>query len=324
MKNFRELSLMTRDFLRVVRGKDYFHQPQGVGGFFVDSRAYYNDFRGKAGWQGRYEKGVPLLYVAALGRHVAFPIMVLQYGLGSVDRLLLEGDKSCSWNIQCVAQWLTGAVNGAGCLDNFFPEMDPDAAFYSSNSGMAQGEALSFLTRVVQYELVPPRLIEQCAALLRPIFENMIRPVHAGGTSLSVGEDLYFVELCRQDATIILNGWIYALFGILDYARFSNDDRAQLMLKQSFLTLEKDLDQYIMNSGWSYYNNRGRVASPFYHSVHIALLEALAKLFRSEPLEYGRQRLCAGEHFTNRAAFTLRKIKEKLCDTTSYTTSRAA
>ena len=324
MKKIRELRLMARDFLRVTAGKDYFHQPQELGGHFIDSRAYYNDFRGKANWQGPYENGVPQLYVPVLDRHVTFPIMVLQYGLGCVDRGLLEGDKSCEPGIKAVTQWLVDTVSSEGCLDNYFPAMDPTTSFYSSNSGMAQGEALSFLVRVVQHGLVSGELLDQAQLLLPRIFENMILPVQSGGTVLSDDSGLYFLELCRKDTPVILNGWIYALFGVLDYAKYSKEERVHALLKRSVETLEKDLEQFITSSGWSYYNNQGRVASPFYHAVHIVLLEALVQLFPSETLRLGQQRLCAGGHLVNRIAFTLLKVKEKLSDTSSYTTSKAA
>jgi len=321
MRSMLEAIVMGRDFLRVVRGRDYFHQPQTLGSYFVDPRCYYNNFQGKADWDGATKDGVPLLHLPALGSSIEFPIMILQFGLGSLDRWFLRGGERYRLQIESVMRWIRGSLNERGHFENHFVTMEPDAKFISDNSGMTQGEALSFLRRVIEQRLLSENLLHAATDYMRRIFDNMVLPVEEGGTACRRDGELVFCEVCREDQPLVLNGWIYAIFGLYDFVASTHDQRAADILRETIASLRRIAPQFLLPSGWSAYDNRGRIASPFYHSVHVHLFDALARLVDDRTFANLRDRLKAANNFGNKAWYTLHKVKDKLLDTTVYTSS---
>ena len=319
MVDLHNLIYMARDFWPVLTGRDYFHQPQRLGGYFQDRRCYYNDFTGKTVWKGKYLEGVPALYIPAWEKHITFPIMVLQYGLGSVDKFFIEGDKSYLDNIANVTLWLLRNLNSEDYLDNHFPVLDTGYQYFSSNSAMAQGQALSFLIRVKEHGLFNEQLAEELNIRITSIFSNMIRPLEKQGTALKKDSDVYFCEVCRTDDYVVLNGWIYAIFGLLDYYLCYKDSLAREHLEATLMTLKRELPAYMLPTGWSYYDNKGRVCSPFYQALHIYLFEALHRLKKEYEFDSICMRLRAAYTFGNRMRFTLAKIREKIADSQAYT-----
>ena len=77
----------------------------------------------------------------------------------------------------------------------------------------------------------------------------------------------------------MLNGYIFALFGILDYAIFWQNSEAQDLFQVAIRGLIKNLHRY--DTGyWNLYDLHPtrRLASPMYLKVHVQLLRILANL----------------------------------------------
>lgn len=75
----------------------------------------------------------------------------------------------------------------------------------------------------------------------------------------------------------ILNGWIFALFGLYDFWLAFKDENARGLFWHSFDTLKHHLQEY--DAGyWSYYDVKGHLPSPFYHDLHIHQLTALVMI----------------------------------------------
>ena len=75
----------------------------------------------------------------------------------------------------------------------------------------------------------------------------------------------------------ILNGFIYALFGVYDVVQKGNN-KANSIWNECITTLEKNIDKYDMGY-WSRYDLKtGIPATPFYHKIHIKQLSVLSDL----------------------------------------------
>jgi hypothetical protein len=88
--------------------------------------------------------------------------------------------------------------------------------------------------------------------------------------------DVWFEEYITSPPAHVLNGFIFSLFGLLDFSRVTSDEKAKELWRQGVGTLEKKLQLY--DTGyWSRYDLlRDCVASRFYHgNIHIPLLRAL-------------------------------------------------
>ena len=316
-----EIFYMARDFFKIITGVDYFHQPEKLGNFFQDGCSYYIDFKGKVNWTGKFIDNVPVLYIPSMDKYVFFPTMILQYGLGNIDMYFATKNISYLKNVTNVYNWIVKNIKEDYSFDNLSQEMDREFEYYSNNSAMTQGEALSFLIRVVKYNLVNG-VSEDAAKLIKNIFENMILPLEQGGTIIQKGDEIYFCEYCRRNEYIVLNGWIFAIFGLFDYQQFFKDSISKRYLEKTLKTLEKNIEKFIMNNNWSYYDNKGRISSPIYQELHIHLMDALYRLTHMETFKNVKERLKKGNTWLNRIKYTLLKIRDKLKDTWRYSTMK--
>ena len=84
-----------------------------------------------------------------------------------------------------------------------------------------------------------------------------------------------------MDLPCVLNGWIFAQFGLYDFSLASNDKKYKDLLKKSLTTLKTHIQEYDCGY-WSKYDEKKMIASPFYHKLHIAQLSALRMIDDSD------------------------------------------
>ncbi|MFA5080832.1 MAG: D-glucuronyl C5-epimerase family protein [Candidatus Paceibacterota bacterium] len=312
MRNIKELMALSRDFLMFALGKDYSHQSQPIGKYFCDQRCYYNDLRGKAVWNGAKIDGIPALKLAATGKMFLFPIDIFLYGLGSLDRYFFDKDHLFLNNVTNVARWMADNISLSGYFDNKWRERCAQYEFYSNNSCMAQGLALSFAIRVVTYNLCNQSIHARLVNIIDRIRNNMLLSVEFGGTCLKNKEGIFFVEFPRKDYNIVLNGWIFAVFGLFDFIHYKKDVEVEMVFNSTVKTMSMILPDYHLSCGWAYYDNMGRICSPFYQNLHIVLLEALYGITGLEIFAEYCNKAKNANSIINRLRFTITKMAEKL------------
>ena len=307
---WRAAAHLLHEGVGVLAGHDYFHARQPAGNYPSDHRCYYNDLRAKAAWHGPCREEVPVLPVPRLDTTLSFPIMIFQYGLAHLDLYFAGEDEHSRGAVAAVARWMTAHLSAEGSFDNPFPILAPGYAYFSSNSAMAQGQALSFLTRLTRYDVPVAVPVAEIKDMIDRIRNNMVRPLGSGGTALIDGDDLRFCEVCRKDDFVVLNGWIFALFGLRDY-----DDANGGVPSRDYLvseaTLRRDLAAYVRKDGWSNYDNRGVPASPFYHDLHVHLLTAMGWLVDDPVYDATARRLAKANRPLRRWGYTVRKARER-------------
>lgn len=314
------LRAAARNGWRTWRGRDYFHQPQPLGRHFVDRRAYYNDMRGKADWPGDTREGVPVIGASGQVEPFFFPITIIQFGLGSLDRLLESGQARYRHQVDHVATWLLNHLNDQGHYPNRFDVFEPGGRYLSDNSAMAQGEALSFLCRVHALKLDPPGEHRVESALHR-IAANLVLPLEAGGCLLETRDDVFLCEVCHRDKDVVLNGWLFGLFGLGDYVSAFDAPALRQVFERSVGTLGRQLHRFVRADGWTLYDTQGRISSPFYHALHGAQLEAVLRLGWIDDERFAAivARIQRADRAGLRLRYTLAKIREKLfSDGTRY------
>jgi len=312
MRSLREFLYLARDFWRFQTGNDYFRQPQGLGMYFQDKRCYYNDLRGKALWNGAFVENVPALFVPSSRTNIVSPCMVLLWGLGNLDRFFLEKDPVFAQHVQHAVSWLLAHVLPEGYWHSDIIRSDPGHYYYSNNSAMNQGLALSFLTRVVENQLVDASQEKQVLALMQKVFLNMLAPIQEGGTTLLRGNDLFLCEFSRKDGNVVLNGWIFAWFGLFDYVTFSHNPTAEKISNQTVETMQLWLPKFQLPNGWSYYDSSGRCCSPHYHYLHINLLDAMYRITGITDFRENMRILQKANTLLNRLRYTFKKIMDKM------------
>jgi hypothetical protein len=141
-------------------------------------------------------------------------------------------------------------------------------------SGLAQGQGISLLLRAHLATGDSSYLDAATRA-----FVAFTTPVAQGGVNFEDEQgNIWFEEYIVDPPTHILNGFIWAAWGIYDYKLATGDTRAGALWEAAIRTLSSNLLQY--DAGyWSLYEQSGTrmkmMASPFYHDLHITQLEVL-------------------------------------------------
>jgi hypothetical protein len=260
----------------------WYEQPEVNERAFDDARQYFMRFQGKANYAGPFDhRGVPLLdYQGDIGRQYN-PIAIAQYGLARFNRWCIDGGVADQRAWLTVADWLASTLRPnrygvAVWMHNFnWPYREMLVAPWYS--GLAQGNGLSMLVRAAG-----DGRLGRFADAAHRAFESFERPVAEGGVIVTDGRGHTWIEeYLVNPPSHILNGFIWALWGVYDYARWSRRRAAERLWDRCVETLENRLGDFQVD-WWSLYEapHRGRrmLASVYYHQLHITQLRVLFRL----------------------------------------------
>lgn len=251
---------------RMFRGTSILHMEQGPGKYFEKGRikGYYSDLRHKV--QGKTdENGIPY-NITNYGNRVYFCIAIFQYGLGCYDLYLETKKQEYLERFRKTADWALNNQEPKGGWDAF--SFSGEGAPYSS---MAQSEGASVLLRAYQ-EYGNTEYLDSAQKAI----DFMLMPVGQGGTAEYTDGNLILLEY--TNIGLILNGWIFSIWGLYEYTLAVPDKKYQALLENTLAALEKKLSLFDCKY-WSNYDLDGHITSPFYHSLHIAQLKVMGQLF---------------------------------------------
>ena len=251
--------------------------PQLRGAFVPGDIAsgYYNDMRGIANGHGSPSAALATFKSKTADRRLAHPTGIAQLGLGSWQ--LAAADSRWLEIVAAVSDWIASEIDGEGrvAFRFAFPHtyrLEPP--WYSA---MAQGEAASLLIRAAR-------------SLDRPEFshaaERAISPLLSANSRLvaETDEGPVLQEYPTHPPAHVLNGWVFALWGLYDIATAGGELSADA--RQAFSdgveALAARVRLYDTGWSWSRYDLFPHpivhVTSPFYHRLHIEQLRAMHDL----------------------------------------------
>lgn len=243
---------------------------------------YYMLFAQKADYKGHYDSsGVPKLdYHGALGLQYN-PIAIAQYGLGNYNLWRRSADAHRKRKFFLVADWLCSHLEpnstGIPVWNHHFNWEYRDTLKAPWYSALAQGQGISVLVRAHK-ESGDCRYLNAAHAALAS-FQHSI--TEGGVAFTDESGDLWFEEYIVSPPTHILNGFIWALWGVYDYALATKDNAAKELFARGVRTLLHNLERYDLGF-WSLYEQSGTrlpmVASAFYHRLHIVQLHVMHRL----------------------------------------------
>jgi heparosan-N-sulfate-glucuronate 5-epimerase len=243
-------------------------------------------FAEKANYKGVYDSaGIPQLdYRGKIGRQYN-PIAIAQYGLGNYNLFRRSGSAESRDKFLKTADWLVLHLEknpqGLEMWNHNFDWEYRDTLRAPWYSALAQGQGISVLVRAHQLakkESGNSRYLNAAQQALASFF----KPVTEGGVTFTDQHgDLWFEEYIVSPPTHILNGFIWAAWGVYDYFLATQDQSAQELFARAVQTLIHNLDRYDLGF-WSLYEQSGTrlpmVASPFYHQLHIVQLRVMHRL----------------------------------------------
>jgi hypothetical protein len=250
---------------------------------------YYMPFVAKANYPGHYdENGIPMLdYHGAVGLQYN-PIAIAQYGLGNYNLYRRTGDESRRAKFINIADWLARNLeetrHGTRVWNHHFDWEYRDRLKAPWYSALSQGQGVSLLVRAHE-ETGNDKYLRAA----REAFDTFKKDIGAGGvTYTDPKNDIWFEETLVDPPTHILNGFIWATWGVYDYYLHTGDSEAESLYGDAVKTLRDNLRRFDTDF-WSLYEHSGTrmkmLASPFYHGLHIAQLKVMHKL-TGEPIFY--------------------------------------
>lgn len=251
----------------MITGKSVFHVNQCLGEFFKPGTisGYFNSMIEKVTKQPQFlEKGLLPVYTNKNGDKVVFPVSVIQYGLGSYDLYLKTHNHIYLEKFIECSNWILSKQEENGGIKNFIDEY-PNYPYGS----MCQGEAASLFVRAY-LETKNDVFLDAAKRSL----DFMILDVKKGGTCLFDKVNNFIVLLEYTHLEPVLNGWIFSLFGLYDFLIIQENAKFREVLDETISSLSSMLPRFD-GKYWSIYDLSGKIASPFYHRLHIAQLKAL-------------------------------------------------
>jgi heparosan-N-sulfate-glucuronate 5-epimerase len=262
----------------------FWHEPPQINenAFGADAEEYYQQFFTKADYKACLDRdGIPLLdYRGHVGRQYN-PIAIAQWGLGNWNLYKRTGMPGRRDRARRAADWLVRKLepnlHGVPVWKHEFDWEYRDLLQAGWYSALAQGQGLSLLCRMHR-ETGDDRYLDTA----REAFRSLTIPASEGGVSLPDGGDgVWLEETVVDPPTHILNGFLWAIWGVRDYARASGDPQAHDLLERCTRTLKRHLDDFDCGF-WSLYEQSGTrlpmLASGFYHALHISQLRVTSRL----------------------------------------------
>lgn len=247
-------------------GKSIYHVNQNLGKRYKPEElcGYFNNLIEKVTKADKklLEKGSLPLLETNKDETVVFPVAVFQFALGCYDLFLSTGNQLYKDKFLELSDWAVEEQEESGGWNNFW-YIYPDHPY----GAMCQGEAASVLVRAFKETKDNGYLVAAKKALDFILLEKP-------GANLFEEADDELVLLEYENKSAVLNGWIFAAFGFYDMWLETKDVKYLNVFNKTVKTIEKYLPRFD-NGYWSMYDLDGRIASPFYHKLHIAQLEAL-------------------------------------------------
>lgn len=293
-----------KKWTKMIMGKSILHVNQPIGSVYSKNeiKGYYNNLTEKVLKSNLGEKELPKVEEKN-GKLIEFPGAIFQYGLGAYDLFLIKKDEKY---LKIFSNSLKWAINNQ--KEDGGWEISK-ASNKNQFSSMTQGQGASLLLRgYVQYN--NPQYLE----LAKRAIYFMIKPVEENGTTKYNNDDIYLKEF--PDEPVVLNGWIFSIFGLYDYLLVNpEDEKIKKIYNVTIKTLAKEIKTFDLTY-WSKYDIKNKVASPFYHHLHIQLLRVLKDLtgegifeeFANKFETYEKNKIYKTRAFLIKA---FQKIKEK-------------
>lgn len=255
-----------KKWAKMFAGKSVLHVNQSMGQAFTagELKGYFNDLTQKVLMQPEYVDSSKFPTVKTeQGEDILFPVAIFQYALGCWDLYQLNSDTRYDRKFIACADWALETQEPNGAWNNFF-------FAYPKNpyGAMAQGEAISVLVRAWSVTKEDKYLVAAKSAA-----DFMLKSVEDGGTSRYTENGLVLLEYTHLPA--VLNGWVFSVFGLYDLCIVCNEEKYKDALDKTLRTLEKTMPKFDCGY-WSNYDLDNHIASPFYHHLHVAQMNALA------------------------------------------------
>lgn len=261
----------TKEFNHITISSNITNKSNFLGFYYLDMREAFHQYN--ANIFGDFDDfGVPLVGWGNKAKYS--PVTIAQYGFILHDIWLKnKSQEYLSVMNACLNQLISMESLENECI--FWRENYYSARYNLKKnwtSAMSMGECLSFYLRMYQISYSPD-LLEKCHKIYRST--NVL--VQDGGMKTIDEEGNWWLEEYPSNPpSYVLNGFIYAIFGIEDYYRVTGFKVVEKALQEYYKTLKQNIHLYDVDY-WSIYDlhNKELVKVYYQKNVHIPQLESL-------------------------------------------------
>lgn len=214
---------------------------------------YYIDFTAvPTNWDGSFdENGIPLRHYGEFGIQYQ-PVGIAHYALGNWDLYLSTKQTQYRETFLRMATWFCENLTIKGDFGVWeyhfaFPRYQLRAPWPSA---MSQGEGISVLMRA--FQLTQEERYLECAKLALASFEV---PLENGGVRYRDEDGFIWYEEYPSlvEPPHVLNGFIFALFGLYDFYKATGNEKALDLFNEGIETLKANLRRWDQGF-WSRYD----------------------------------------------------------------------
>lgn len=256
-----------------LKSKNYYHSEAKANYQADDLLAYYLDMSGRAEFSGSFDEDQIPLY-SSKGKFAAHPVLISLYALGNCEIYRQTKSERSRDNLIKIADWLCKFQKADGGWQNPFAmqKFDLEAGFLSA---ITQGKGISVLVRafLVSKE---SKYADSATKALKPFFVD----VSNNGVRRQMGDFVFYEEYPAEKNYQVLNGFIYALWGLLDLVRLTDNQQAKELWHDGLESLAQLLPRFD-NGYWSLYQIGDGIRNPAtipYHKMHIEQLKVMFEI----------------------------------------------
>ncbi len=253
-----------------IRSKSYSHLPALKSYDPDDILPYYFNQAKKADYFGPFDtSGIPLYKIK--GKCIYSPVFISMYALGHLELYRCNATDENLSIFKMMVDWFVSNQNerGAWLTSSKVKKFD---LFKPWPSAMVQGLAISCLVRA--FKVIGDEKYIDCAI---KALEPYQKSVGEGGVA-SIDEGyIFYDEYPSKGRYHVLNGFIFALWGLYDLIRLNENSKAKSLYDEGFYTLIECLPRFDIGY-WSLYHISKGMKNPAtipYHRLHINQLDVM-------------------------------------------------
>jgi hypothetical protein len=256
-----------------IRSKNYYHAPAAPTYDPDDPLSYYLEQSHRADYHGPFDDdGVPLYVSRGITGYL--PVLLCAYALGHLARYRKSRSEENLAAFDNIVHWLVKEQNAKGVWLTRFPAKKY-GLFDPFPCAMVQGLAISCLVRAFLITR-QKEYIDFAVRALEPYRVD----VSVGGVASYTGGRVFFEEFPADPCHHVLNGFIFAIWGLHDLARVVQHGQAGELFDEGLATLVEWLPRYDMGY-WSLYHIGSGPRNPAtvpYHRLHISQLQVMHRV----------------------------------------------
>ena len=245
---------------------------------------YVNHLKEVAPKQWHDDDSIPMLWGG--GTQAYHPVFMIQYSLDLLDVYHETNDPSKLAYVQKMAKKLVElCIPREGVLylpyswDYKIHKLDEETIFAPWYSGMAQGQFLSLLCRLNEIT-GDEKYMEDGEKVFQSFTKFKGLESNPWVSCIDSSGNLWLEEYPRYQPCFTLNGMIFAIYGLYDYYRLTENEEVGKYLKASMTTIKVNAHKYRVVGDRSLYclKHKLKVPSFRYQRIHASQMHMLHKI----------------------------------------------